>query len=236
MTEATIVSEKQWRTARLALHAEERAFTRAREALTAKRQALPWVKVKKDYVFDGENGSVRLADLFEGRSQLIIYHLMFNPEWDAACKSCSFWADGFERSVVHLKARDVAFAATSRAPLGKLMAYRKRMGWSFPWVSSGGNSFSHDFGVHFTPEELETGDYEYNYRKNSFGGGEDAPGFSVFARNDDGGVFHTYSCYSRGIEMMNPAYHLLDLVPKGRDEDGLSYTMEWLRRRDEYEQ
>jgi predicted dithiol-disulfide oxidoreductase (DUF899 family) len=236
MRQKNVVSEQKWRADRLALLAEEKAFTRAREALTAKRQALPWVKLRKSYVFEGEHGPVDLDDLFEGRSQLIVYHLMFNPSWDAACKSCSFWADGFDRAIVHLKARDVSFACTSRAPLEKLLAYRQRMGWGFTWVSSGGNSFSRDFGVHFTPEEIESGEFEYNYRKASFRGGEDAPGFSVFARDDEGRIFHTYSAYSRGIEMLNPAYHLLDLVPKGRDEGDMPYTMAWLRRRDEYEQ
>lgn len=235
MQKANVVSESQWRAERLALLAEEKAFTKSREALTTKRQAMPWVKVRTDYVFEGENGAVSLADLFTDCSQLIIYHLMFHPDWDAACKSCSFWADGFDRSIVHLKARDVAFACTSRASLQKLLAYRSRMGWSFNWVSSGANSFSSDFGVHFTPEEIEAGNREYNYRKDTFRG-EDMPGFSVFARDDDGNIFHTYSCYSRGLEMLNPAYHLLDLVPKGRDEDDLPFTMAWLRRRDEYGQ
>lgn len=235
MTQAKLASEKEWRAERLALLAEEKAFTKAREALTARRQALPWVKLRKDYVFEGESGPVSLGDLFEGRSQLMVYHLMFHPDWEAACKSCSFWADGFDRSIVHLNARDVSFACTSRAPLDKLLNYRKRMGWSFRWVSSGNNSFSSDFGVHFTPEELESGNLEYNYRKGAFKG-EDAPGFSIFARDDDGNIFHTYSCYARGLEMMNPAYHLLDLVPKGRNEDNLPFTMSWLRRRDEYDQ
>ncbi len=235
MTQANIVSEQKWRAARLALLAEEKAFTKAREALTAMRQAMPWVKVKKDYVFEGGNGPVSLGDLFDGCSQLIIYHFMFHPDWNAGCKSCSFWADGFDRSIVHLKARDVAFACTSRAPLKKLLAYRKRMGWSFTWVSSGENSFSSDFGVHFTPEEIAAGSREYNYRKGAFNG-EDAPGFSVFARDDKGAIVQSYSCYARGLEMLNPAYHLLDLVPKGRDEAELPYTMAWLRLRDEYEQ
>jgi predicted dithiol-disulfide oxidoreductase (DUF899 family) len=227
-----IASKQDWTAARLALLAREKAFTRARDELSAARRALPWEKVEKDYVFEGESGSVSFADLFAGRSQLIVYHFMFGPDWDAGCKSCSFWGDNFARIVVHLNARDTNLALISRAPYERLAAYKKRMGWTFDWVSSLGNTFNYDYAVSFTKEELAKPDANYNFGTRKFGMDE-APGISVFAR-DGGNIFRTYSTYSRGLDMLNGAYHLLDLVPKGRDEDGLSYGMEWLRRRDEY--
>ena len=225
-----IVSADQWRAARLALLEKEKAFTRASDALSAARRALPWEKVATDYVFEGARGSVTLADLFRGRSQLIVYHFMFGPDWDAGCKSCSFWADNFDPTVVHLRARDTNLVAISRAPYQRLAAYRERMGWSFEWVSAHGNSFNRDFAVSFP--EHETQGNNYNFGTQHFGG-EEAPGISVFAR-ENGALFHTYSTYARGLDMLNGAYHLLDLVPKGRDEAGLSFTMEWVRRHDEY--
>jgi len=163
---------------------------------------------------------------------MIVYHFMYHPNWDAGCKSCSFWADSYDRSVEHLRARDVALVAVSRAPLDSLLGYRERMGWSFPWVSSAANSFNFDFGVSFTPEQLDAGEVEYNYRM-AAGRPEELPGISVFARDGDD-VFHTYSTYSRGLDPYNATYQLLDIVPKGRDEESLQFTMEWLRRRDEY--
>jgi predicted dithiol-disulfide oxidoreductase (DUF899 family) len=232
MTMHQIASKQDWTAARLALLAREKAFTRARDELSAARRALPWEKVEKDYVFEGESGSVSFADLFAGRSQLIVYHFMFGPDWDAGCKSCSFWGDNFARIVVHLNARDTNLALISRAPYERLAAYKKRMGWTFDWVSSLGNTFNYDYAVSFTKEELAKPDANYNFGTRKFGMDE-APGISVFAR-DGGNIFRTYSTYSRGLDMLNGAYHLLDLVPKGRDEDGLSYGMEWLRRRDEY--
>ena len=233
MPNNAIVSGEDWIEARKALLAKEKAFTKARDALTRERQSLPWVKIEKSYAFDSENGRVTLSDLFEGRSQLIVSHFMFHPDWEAGCKSCSFWADGYDNYVVHLNARDVSFVAVSRAPLDKLQAYRKRMGWHFDWVSSAENDFNRDFGVTFTPEELASHSAFYNYRIGSFPS-EEAPGFSVFYRDDDKTIYHTYSCYARGLDMMNAAYQLLDLVPKGRDEQDLPFTMAWLRRRDEY--
>jgi predicted dithiol-disulfide oxidoreductase (DUF899 family) len=227
-----IASQQDWTAARLDLLAKEKAFTRARDELSAARRALPWEKVEQDYVFESETGPRTFADLFAGNSQLIVYHFMFGPDWKAGCKSCSFWADNFDRIVVHLNHRDTNLVLVSRAPLDRLIAYRKRMGWSLDWVSSLGNSFNHDFAVSFTPKEIASEKKNYNFATQRFRMDE-APGISVFAK-DGAAVYRTYSTYSRGLDMLNGAYHLLDLVPKGRDEEGLSHGMEWLRRRDEY--
>jgi predicted dithiol-disulfide oxidoreductase (DUF899 family) len=224
----SVVGHDEWLEARKQLLAKEKEFTRARDELTRQRQALPWEPVENDYVFDGPNGNETLADLFDGRSQLIVYHFMFAPEDDAGCKSCSFWADNFNPNVIHLNARDVSFAAVSRAPLDKLEAYRERMGWNFHWVSSGATDFNFDYGVSFKPEQQ--GDDVYNY-------GTLAPriadreGLSIFAR-EDGSIFHTYSAYARGIDLVNTAYNYLDLVPRGRDEGDQGQA--WVRRHDEY--
>jgi predicted dithiol-disulfide oxidoreductase (DUF899 family) len=234
MTTHPVVSQSEWLEARRALLAREKAFTRERDALSADRRALPWVKVEKDYVFTGPNGEVSLTDLFAGCSQLIVYHFMFHPDWDVGCKSCSFWADGFNPIVVHLNQRDVSLAAISRAPYERLAAFKKRMGWMFPWVSSHGNSFNHDFAVSFTPEELAQDGNNYNFGTKRFGGPE-APGLSVFIR-EDGTIYRTYSCYTRGLDALNGAYQYLDVAPKGRDEAALSYPMAWVRLRDEYGQ
>ena len=233
MAAHAIVSRDAWLEARKDLLAEEKAFTRQRDALSARRRDLPWVRVDKPYVFDGPSGKETLADLFAGRGQLIVYHFIYDPDWEEGCKSCSFWADGFERVIVHLNHRDVSMIAVSKAPLPVLEAYRARMGWTFKWVSSLDNDFNRDFHVSFTPAELEAGLVDYNYTREEFPSTE-APGISVFARDEAGTVFHTYSCYARGLDMLNPAYHYLDLVPKGRDEDDLPWSMDWLRRRDEY--
>jgi predicted dithiol-disulfide oxidoreductase (DUF899 family) len=229
-----IVSREQWIEARKALMAREKALTQAREALSEQRRSLPWVKVDKDYVFDGPHGKVALADLFKGRPQLVVQHVMFAPEWDAACKSCSFWADGFERMVPHLAARDTTMAAVSRAPVAKLEAFKTRMGWTFDWVSSGNNDFNGDYGVTFTRGEIDTGKPLYNFGTTPIYG-EELPGISVFYREQDGTVFHTYSTFARGLDMMNAAYQYLDLTPLGRHEDGLSFPMEWVRLRDRYQ-
>jgi predicted dithiol-disulfide oxidoreductase (DUF899 family) len=224
----SVVGHDEWLEARKQLLAKEKEFTRARDELTRQRQALPWEPVENDYVFDGPNGNEALADLFDGRSQLIVYHFMFAPEDDVGCKSCSFWADNFNPNVIHLNARDVSFAAVSRAPLDKLEAYRERMGWNFHWVSSGATDFNFDYGVSFKPEQQ--GDDVYNY-------GTLAPriadreGLSIFAR-EDGSIFHTYSAYARGIDLVNTAYNYLDLVPRGRDEGDQGQA--WVRRHDEY--
>ena len=228
-----IASRAAWLASRKELLAKEKAFTKLRDELSAARRALPWVEIE-DYVFDGPNGKLRLSELFQGRHQLVIYHLMFHPDWKAACKSCSFWADNFDNITTHLTARDVSMAAVSRAPIEKLTAFKERMGWHFDWVSCGtAGAFNHDFGVNFTRDELQQPDKNYNYGSTRFGG-EDAPGLSVFYRDEDGALFHTYSCYSRGLDMLNVAYHYLDIVPKGRDEAGLKYHMDWVRLHDEY--
>ena len=233
MAQHAVVSREEWQAARKRFLAEEKAFTKARDRLSAARRELPWERVE-DYGFAGPQGTVRLSDLFRGRSQLIVYHLMFHPDWTAACKSCSFWADNFERIIVHLNARDTNLAAVSRAPIEKLDAFRRRMGWSFEWVSCGSNgAFNRDFGTVFTPEETKRPGPNYNYGSTHFGM-EDAPGLSVFAKDNAGALFHSYSTYGRGLDMLNGAYHYLDIVPKGRDEDALPQHMAWLRLRDEY--
>ncbi len=233
MSAPKVVSRAEWLAARTALLEREKAFTRERDALSAARRALPWVQVEKDYAFEGAGGRESLADLFGGAGQLIVYHFMFGPDWDEGCPSCSYWMDNFDGIDVHLRHRDTALVAVSNAPYGKLAAYRERMGWRFRWVSSLGSDFNRDFHVTFTEEEIQNDRAYYNYREGPFPGTE-APGISVFRRRD-GRVYHTYSCYSRGLDMLNGAYHLLDLTPKGRDEDDLPWTMAWLRRRDQYE-
>ena len=229
-----IVSREQWIEARKAHMAHEKEFTRARDRLAEERRALPWVKVDKDYVFDGPGGKAKLADLFKGRPQLIVQHFMFAPDWDAGCKSCSFWADGFERMIPHLAARDTTLVAVSRAPLAKLDAFKRRMGWTFDWYSSAGGDFNYDFAVSFTPEQIKAGQATYNFGTSGFGI-EDAPGISVFYRDAAGDIFNTYSCFARGLDMMNAAYHYLDLTPLGRHEEGLPYPMDWVRLRDQYQ-
>jgi predicted dithiol-disulfide oxidoreductase (DUF899 family) len=229
-----VVSREEWLSARKAHLAQEKEFTRLRDQLSRQRRELPWVKVEKTYVFDGPQGKETLSDLFEGRSQLLVYHFMFHPSWDVACKSCSFWADNYNGAVVHLNHRDVTLVAVAKATLEQINAFKKRMGWSFTWVSSFGNDFNRDYQVSFTPEEMAKGEVYYNYRMGKFGR-EEAPGISVFYKDRQGDVFHTYSCYSRGLDMVNGAYHLLDLAPKGRDEAGLSYPQEWVRHHDRYE-
>lgn len=233
MPQNRAVSRDEWVAARTELLAREKAFTRQRDELSRARRELPWERIDKEYVFDTSAGRKPLADLFDGRSQLIVYHFMYGPDWSEGCKSCSFWADNFDGAIVHLNHRDVTMIAVSRAPLHTLQAYRKRMGWHFEWVSSLGNDFNRDFGVTFTPEELARGEMVYNYRVGKFPS-EEAPGISVFYRSGDGEIFHTYSCYARGLDMLNGAYHYLDLVPKGRDEAGLPYSMAWLRHHDKY--
>ena len=228
-----VVSAQEWETARKALLVKEKELTRARDALSEQRRNLPWVKVDKDYVFDGPDGKISLADLFKGRPQLVVQHVMFAPEWDAACKSCSFWADGFERMVPHLAARDTTMIAVSRAPVKKLEAFKTRMGWTFDWVSSDLSDFNFDYAVSFTPDQTKSGAKIYNFGTSGFGA-EEAPGISVFYRDEAGDIFHTYSCFARGLDMMNAAYHYLDLTPLGRHEEGLPYPMDWVRLHDRY--
>jgi predicted dithiol-disulfide oxidoreductase (DUF899 family) len=232
MTNHTLVSAKEWLVSRRQLLEKEKEFTLARERLAAERRALPWVEVEKDYVFETPTGKKTLLELFAGRSQLVVYHFMFGPDAAAGCPGCSFWADTFDHIEPHLNARDTSFLAVSRAPLARLLAYRARLGWTFPWASALGNEFNHDLGVGFSAEEIAAEAPLYNYGKEQVRGAE-KPGISVFAR-DGVRIFHTYSCYARGLDMMNAAYQYLDLVPKGRDEQGLDFSMSWLKRRDEY--
>jgi len=229
---ADTVNNRQWLAARLELLAAEKAFQEARDKLAEKRRGLPRQPVKTNYVFNGENGAESLTGLFGEQPQLVVYHFMFDPDWDEGCKSCSFWADSFDGMIPHLAARDIAFAVISRAPLDKLLAYQERMSWRFPWLSSEGNSFNYDFGVSFTPEQSEAGGATYNYRAGPSNGLE-KPGVSVFARDGDT-VFHTYSTYARGLDNLNPVYQVLDLTPLGRNEDALPYPQDWVRRHDEY--
>lgn len=228
-----IVSREAWLEARRQLLEKEKAFTRQRDELAAERRRLPWTEVTKNYLFDTPKGRQSLAQLFGPRSQLFVYHFMFGPDWEEGCPSCSLLADGFDGVRVHLEQRDVALVAASRAPLEKLHAFQRRMGWSFPWVSSGGSEFNRDFGVSFNPEEMERGEMFYNYRQGSYPR-EEAHGASVFYREGDT-VYHTYSCYARGCEALMPVYDFLDLVPKGRDEDNLEWSMAWVRHHDRYE-
>lgn len=229
----TTVSRSEWLKARKALLAKEKDFTKARDALSKQRREMPWVKVGKPYVFDGPDGKETLADLFGGKRQLLIYHFMLGPGWVQGCPSCSYLADHFDGANIHLAQRDVTLAVVSRAPRAEIEAYKKRMGWKFKWVSSFGSDFNRDFGVSFTKEEM-AGEVEYNYAKGKFPS-EEAPGLSAFIKNGGGDVFHTYSAYARGLDILVGAYNFLDMAPKGRDEDALPWSMAWVRRHDEYE-
>jgi predicted dithiol-disulfide oxidoreductase (DUF899 family) len=228
-----IVSHEEWLAARKSHLADEKAFTRARDALSKKRRELPWEKVERNYVFDGPNGKETLADLFAGKSQLIVYHFMLGPGWEAGCPSCSLLADHFDGSVIHLAQRDVSFAVVSRAPLAESEKFKKRMGWKFKWVSSFGNDFNFDYHVSASPQEKASGKVTYNYALTEFPSDE-RPGSSVFCKNEKGEIFHTYSTYGRGLDIFIGAYNLLDVAPKGRDEEGLSYGMAWVRHHDSY--
>jgi len=237
MTMHTTGTRKEWLAARLELLEAEKDLTRRSDEVARRRQALPWVRIDKDYTFYGPNGRETLAQLFGDRSQLVVYHFMFAPEWEVGCKNCSFWADNFNGITAHLRQRDVSFCAISRAPLAKLQAFAKRLGWTFKWVSSNDSDFNYDFGVSFQPEALARGDATYNFTKlSSFKAGgsalsnfapSDMPGISVFAKDESGAVFRTYATYGRGIDMMNTAHHYLDLVPKGRGEGG--QIMAWVK-------
>jgi predicted dithiol-disulfide oxidoreductase (DUF899 family) len=232
-TEHPVVSRDKWLAARKDLLAKEKEFTRQRDALSAERRKLPWVQVGKEYVFDTPSGKKTLADLFGGKSQLIVYHFMFGPGWEEGCPSCSLLADHFDGSVVHLAQRDVTFQVVSRAPLPQIEAFKKRMGWRFPWASSYGSDFNRDYHVSFPKDERTTPQVYYNYGMQEFPSDE-GPGLSVFYKDENGGVFHTYSSYGRGLDILIGAYNFLDLAPKGRDEDGLKFTMAWVRHHDKY--
>jgi len=230
-----IVSHEEWIAARKAYLTDEKAFSRARDALARKRRELPWEKVQKNYVFDTAHGKQSLADLFGSKSQLIVYHFMLGPGWEAGCPSCSFLADHFDGAVVHLAQRDVAFVVVSRAPLSEIEAFQRRMGWRFKWVSAFGSEFNADYQVAFTPEEKAGGKVFYNYEFIESFPSEERPGASVFYKNPAGEIYHTYSTYGRGLDILIGTYNFLDLAPKGRDEDGLAWSMAWVRHHDRYE-
>ena len=226
-----VVSREQWIAARTELLKREKEFTKARDALSRVRRDLPWESVAKEYTFDGPKGKETLADLFEGRSQLVVYHFMFGPNAKVGCPHCSFWADNFNPIIVHLNQRDVTMVAISRAPLARLEEYKKRMGWSFKWLSSGNSDFNVDFQASFKPEDVKAKKAMYNFVIYNDLEETEREGISVFHKVD-GKIFHTYSTYARGIDLMNTAYNYLDLVPKGRDEGNRGPF--WLRRKDEY--
>jgi predicted dithiol-disulfide oxidoreductase (DUF899 family) len=230
-----VVSQDNWLIARKQLLRREKELTRLRDEVDRARRALPWVKVEKDYSFDGPGGKVTLVDLFEGRSQLIVQHFMFGPDWNEGCIGCSFKSDHVDGSLAHLVHHDVAFVSVSRAPFAKLEAFRRRMGWRFKWVSSHGSDFNYDFHVSFTPEEAVSGEVLYNYERRPFES-EERSGNSVFYKDETGAVFHTYSTFGRGDETLDTAYMYLDLTPKGRNETGPKFNlMDWVKHHDRYE-
>ena len=235
ITGHAVVSHDQWIAARVALLEREKELFKARDAVARERRELPWERVEKKYVFDAPNGKRTLADLFEGRRQLIVYHFMFAPEAKEGCPHCSFWADSFDDLAIHgehLQQRDTTFAAISRAPIERIEAFKKRMGWRFTWVSSGNTDFNYDFSASFRPEEMKSKSGYYNYRHGE--SGADREGASVFYKGEEGKIFHTYSTYARGIDLLNVTYNFLDLTPKGRDEEHLEWTQEWVRHHDKY--
>ncbi len=233
LTNHPVISREQWLAKRTALLRKEKELTHLHDQLAAERRELPWVRMDKDYRFDAPGGKVSLADLFAGRSQLVIYHFMFGLDWQEGCPSCSYVSDHIDAALPHLAARDVTVTMVSRAPLAKIEAFKKRMGWRFPWVSSHDSDFNRDFHVSFTEEEMARGKVEYNYTEQEFPS-EEAPGLSVFYKNDDGEIFHTYSTFGRGLDQLVGTYTMLDLVPKGRDEEGLDFSMAWVRYHDKY--
>jgi predicted dithiol-disulfide oxidoreductase (DUF899 family) len=232
MSDHKIVSHEEWTTTRTAFLAKEKEFTRLREELARERRELPWEHVSKQYVFQSERGRETLADLFDGRTQLIVYHFMFEPEWDIGCRGCSYWADSFNGVIAHLNQRDVTLVAVSRAPLEKLQAQARQFGWTFKWVSSVGDDFNQDYNVWFSPEVLARNEASHNYGSEKVSM-PSKPGISSFLK-DGPHVFHTYSTYGRGIDMMNTAYQYLDIAPKGRDEAGLTFPMAWVKHRIAY--
>ncbi len=234
MASHRVVSRSEWLAARKALLAREKQNTRERDEFARARLELPWVRVDKPYAFTGPSGKQSLADLFDSRSQLLVYHFMFGPTWQEGCPSCSLVADHFDGTLPHLAARDVQLAVVSRAPYEKLAAFKRRMGWKFPWFSSSESDFNRDFQVSFMPEELAAGSVEYNYTQMPFPS-EEAPGLSAFSKDESGTVYHTYSTFARGVEPLVTTYMLLDLAPKGRDEDQFAFSMAWVRYHDRYE-
>ena len=234
MDHPRIVSPTEWLEARKEHLRKEKEVTRLRDQLSRERRELPWEKVEKKYVFDGPGGKESLGDLFGGKSQLIVYHFMFGPEWKEGCPSCSLLADHFDGARVHLAQRDVSFLAVSRAPLPQIEAFKERMGWRFKWVSSSGSDFNYDYHVSFTKDETAKREVNYNYQMQAFPS-EEGPGASVFYKNSAGEIFHTYSSFGRGLDIMIGAYNWLDIAPKGRDEEGLKHGMAWVRHHDKYD-
>ena len=230
-----VVSPKEWLKARKELLAKEKEFTRLRDDLSRQRRELPWERIEKNYVFEGPNGKVALGDLFDGKSQLIVYHFMLGPGWGEGCPSCSYLADHFGGSLVHLAARDVRFVAISRAPLAEIASFKKRMGWNFPWYSSNGTDFNFDYQASATKEEAGKSEVYYNYTMQKFPS-EERPGASVFFKDEDGNIYHTYSTYGRGLDIFLGAYNWMDITPKGRDEENLKHPMAWVRHHDRYDQ
>lgn len=228
--EPRIVSQKEWVEAQKAHLAKEKEFTRLRDRLSKERRELPWVSVEKNYIFETSEGKKTLADLFDGRSQLIVYHFMFGPEWEEGCPSCSFLSDHSEGARIHLEHHDVKYVAISRAPLSKIEPFKKRMGWKFDWASSNENDFNYDYHVSFTEDEIAKGEMYYNYEMQNFPS-EEAHGISVFYKDETGDVFHTYSSYARGGDIFLGTYNFLDITPKGRNETEI---MEWVRHHDKY--
>src|SRR5271163_4154259 len=235
ISNAKVVPQAEWVAARKELLKKEREFTHLRDELSRQRRELPWERVDKKYVFDGPKGKQTLADLFDGRSQLIVYHFMLGPGWKEGCPSCSYLADTFDGAAVHLAQRDATLAAVSRAPWPEIDAFKKRMGWRFPWASSFGSDFNFDYHVSFIKEEIAKGNgkVNYNYEMTEFPS-EEGPGLSVFHKDKDGEIFHTYSTYARGLDILVTTYNFLDMTPKGRDEDGLPWPMAWVRHHDRY--
>jgi predicted dithiol-disulfide oxidoreductase (DUF899 family) len=233
MTAPRIATAREWREARIALLEREKRLNKERDELAAARRALAWVKVQTPYAFKAPQGTLALSDLFDGRSQLIVYHFMFGPDWNEGCKLCSFWAEQYDAIRVHLRQRDTNLVVVSRGPLQKLQAFKERMGWKFPWFSSEGTTFNRDFHVSFDDADVIDGKVDYNYALRESQGRE-MPGLSVFAKSNAGEIFHTYSCYSRGLDPLNATYQLLDLTPKGRDEGALPWPMAWVKFKDQY--
>src|SRR5277367_3688813 len=229
-----VVSKADWLEARIALLIREKEFTRLRDEMSRERRELPWEKVEKQYTFQGPKGKESLADLFDGRNQLIVYHFMFGPGWKEGCPSCSFLADHFNPATVHLAQRDVTFIAVSRATLPEIETFQRRMGWNFKWVSSFGSEFNFDYQVSVTKEQATSGKTLYNFEMGTHFPSEERPGASVFYKNEAGEIFHTYSTYARGLDILVGTYNFLDITPKGRDEEGLSNSMAWVRHHDKY--
>ncbi len=234
MPDHAVVSKEEWVEKRKELLAQEKEYTRLRDKLTKQRQDLPWVKLDKDYEFQGPRGKEKLVDLFGGKSQLIVYHFMFQPDWTEGCKSCSLIADHYMPAIVHLQQRDTNMVTISKASIDRLEAFRKRMGWDFKWLSSLDSDFNSDFNVTFSGDLKEQKEVYYNFKMTEAFPSTEGPGMSVFYKDEDGTIFHTYSVYGRGLEQFLVVYNLLDLVPKGRDEAGLVYGMEWVRHHDKY--